>query len=142
MTNINTTNLADWMRKNAIGMLDQVERSVINHHALDRYPPHSILALNNDEYILTLAVAGFAKDELKVEVDDGFLTVSGSRDDYKLEEGARYIHQGISQRDFTKKWQLQDHMEVTKVALENGILAISLKINKPESKKPRVIDIL
>jgi molecular chaperone IbpA len=138
---IDTINLSDWLRRNAIGTLANIERN-FDMHLAEKYPPHSILSLDESNYVLTLAVAGFAKNELKVEVENDSLTISGVKGNVEMPEGAKMIHQGISFRDFTRKWKLEDHMEVDKVSLEDGLLIIKLKINKPETKKTKVHDIL
>lgn len=138
---IDTMNIADWLRKNAIGTLDNLERS-FDAQMLDKYPPHSILSLDENNYTLTLAVAGFTKNELKVEGSDGYLTITGTKSHTEMPEGAKMIHQGISFRDFTRKWKLAEYMEVEKVSLEDGLLIIKLVVNKPESKKPKIHDIL
>ncbi len=103
------------------------------------YPPYNIERRDENAYRVTLAVAGFAPDELSVEVKESTLTVRGQRKD-DVSDG-QLLHQGIASRAFERRFQLADHVVVTTANLENGLLSIDLVRELPESLKPRRIDI-
>ncbi|MCC6918897.1 MAG: Hsp20 family protein [Alphaproteobacteria bacterium] len=102
------------------------------------YPPYNIERLGDNEYRITMAVAGFSEADLGIEVKESALTVTG-----KQPEDAKrnYLHQGIAGRAFERRFQLADHVEVSGAKLEHGLLHIELKRVIPESKKPRRIEI-
>lgn len=104
------------------------------------YPPYNIELLGEDEYRITMAVAGFAASDIAIEVKGNALTVSGKKAD-KPETKAEYLHQGIASRGFERRFQLADHVEVKGAGLENGLLHISLKREIPEAMKPRTIPV-
>src|SRR6185437_2364530 len=103
------------------------------------YPPYNIERSGENAYRITLAVAGFSPEELKIEVKEQTLTVSGE----KAAEADKkaYLHRGIAARAFERRYQLADHVDVTGAAFENGLLHVDLVRNVPESKKPRTITI-
>jgi len=103
------------------------------------YPPYNIERLGENEYRITMAVAGFGQDEIKVEVKEQALNVSGAK---KLEEKEHeYLHRGIAARSFERRFQLADHVEVKGADLRDGLLHIDLVRNVPERLKPRNIAI-
>ena len=102
------------------------------------YPPYNIERADENNYRVTVAVAGFAEKDLNIEVRDGVLTVEGKRDP---ENKATYLHQGIAGRGFQRQFQLAEHMEVRGARLENGLLSVDLERMIPEEKKPRRITI-
>ncbi len=103
------------------------------------YPPYNIERLSEDTYRITMAVAGFGQDELKIEAKDTTLSVRGEK---KPVEGERhFLHRGIAERGFERRFQLADHVEVTGADLRDGLLHIDLKRNLPERMKPRTIAI-
>lgn len=102
------------------------------------YPPYNIERSDENNYRVTVAVAGFAEKDLGVEVADGVLTVSGKRE---IGAAPAYLHQGIAGRAFERKFQLAEHVEVKGAKLENGLLHIDLERIIPEAKKPRRIAI-
>ena len=103
------------------------------------YPPYNIERTADDAYRITMAVAGFTPDELKVEAKESTLTVSGEK---KPDEKERtFLHRGIAARNFERRFQLADYVEVTAAGFENGLLNIELKRNIPERMKPRQIAI-
>ena len=104
------------------------------------YPPYNIERSDENNYRVTLAVAGFAEKDLSVDVKDRVLTVTGKREEADKAQSA-FLHQGIAGRAFERSFQLAEHVEVTGAALENGLLHIDLKRELPESKKPRTIAI-
>jgi molecular chaperone IbpA len=105
------------------------------------YPPYNIEQLAEHEYRIELAVAGFSEDELDIQVQENVMTIIGKRipDD---ESGTRsYLHRGIAERSFERRFHLADNVEVSGAELLNGLLAIRLNREVPEAKKPRQIAI-
>ena len=103
------------------------------------FPPYNIERLAENEYRITMAVAGFADEDLKIEVKDTALTVKGER---KPDEKEReFLHRGIAARAFERRFQLADHVEVKGAELKNGLLNVDLVRNLPERMKPRTIAI-
>ncbi len=103
------------------------------------YPPYNIERLGESEYQITMAVAGFGQDELRVDVKEQTLTVVGEK---KPEEKEReFLHRGIAARTFERRFQLADHVEVKGADLKDGLLHIDLVRNVPERLKPRTIAI-
>jgi molecular chaperone IbpA len=103
------------------------------------FPPYNIERLGENEYRITMAVAGFSESDLNVEMKEGTLTVRGEK---KPEEKKReYLHNGIAARNFERRFRLADYVEVTAATLENGLLHIALKREIPEAMKPRTIAI-
>ena len=112
----------------------------------NNYPPYDIVQINDDEYMISLAVAGFGFDNLSVTKDKKFLIIEGkhSREnmDSAYEESAtKYLHKGISERSFRREFQLADHVEISNAHLELGILNVHLKREVPEEAKPKTIAI-
>ena len=103
------------------------------------YPPYNIELTGDDEYRITLAVAGFRSDELELEVRDNMLKVSGRK---KPEDGDRkFMHRGIANRNFERSYQLADYVRVDGADLQDGLLHIDLVREIPEAMKPRRIEI-
>ena len=102
------------------------------------YPPYNIEVTGDERYAVTLAVAGFSQDELDISVEKGVLTVRGRKDD---DTERKFLHQGIANRAFERKFNLADFVEVTGASLENGLLTIALRKEIPEAMKPRTIEI-
>jgi molecular chaperone IbpA len=105
------------------------------------YPPYNIELLEEDKYRITMAVAGFSKDDVVIEVQENTLLVSGKKEQAKQEEKRQFLHKGISERNFERKFQLGDNVKVLAADLDNGLLHIDLERIVPESKKPRRIEI-
>jgi molecular chaperone IbpA len=105
----------------------------------DGYPPYNIERLGDNDYRITMAVAGFGKDEFKIEVKEQTLVVSGEK---KPEIKDRvFLHRGIAARAFERRFQLADHVEVTGADFSDGLLHIDLVRNLPERMKPRTVSI-
>ena len=104
------------------------------------YPPYNIEVSGENEYRITMAVAGFADQELGVEVKENILTVSGARSDSEDDE-RRFLYRGIANRSFERKFQLADYVRVVDARLENGLLHIDLRREIPEAMKPRKIEV-
>lgn len=104
------------------------------------YPPYNILATGEDQYRITMAVAGFAEGELEIITEHNRLLVSGKSGDEQVEQG-EFLHRGIATRSFERRFNLADHVKVISASLENGLLHIDLEREIPEAMKPRTIKI-
>ncbi|MDH5526281.1 MAG: Hsp20 family protein [Nitrospirota bacterium] len=102
------------------------------------WPPYDIEVTGENRYRITMAVAGFSREDLKLEVREQALTVTAER---PHEEAREYLHRGIARRGFNQSFRLADHVKVTGADLENGLLTINLERELPESMKPRTIEI-
>ena len=103
------------------------------------YPPYNIERLDENEYRITLAVAGFSEDDLDVEVHENTLKITGSRKD--TGEGRDYLYHGIAGRSFERRFELAQHVRIAGASLINGLLNIDLQRELPEAMKPRKIAI-
>lgn len=103
------------------------------------YPPYNIELLAEDKYRITMAVAGFSREQIAIEVQENTLKVSGNKD--SKESDQKFLHKGISERNFERKFQLGDHVKVLAADMEHGLLHIDLERVIPEAKKPRKIEI-
>jgi|TARA_B100000530_G_scaffold236081_1_gene153306 molecular chaperone IbpA len=116
---------------------DRVFDAVNRLHSIEggqsnSFPPYNIKKLDDENYEITLALAGFKKSELSVVVEDGNLVVKGEQE--KSED--EFLHKGIAERNFTRTWALADEVKVSGSKLEDGVLTISLVHEIPEEKKP------
>lgn len=118
-----------------------LETGMLNEQS-SAYPPYNIVKLSDDEYRITMAVAGFGENDIDIVSQENQLTVSGriSGKDNGA-DGVTYLHRGIAERAFERRFQLADHIKVTTADLSNGLLTISLVREVPEAMKPRKIDI-
>ncbi|CCD99201.1 Hsp20 family protein [Bradyrhizobium sp. STM 3809] len=114
-------------------LLDETQRAVE-----DNYPPCNIERIGDDRYQISLALAGFAPDELSITAEHNVLTVEGRKADKETRE---YLYQGISSRPFKRQFNLADYVQVTSAAFDNGLLRIELVREIPEAMKPRRIAI-
>ncbi|NHK26511.1 Hsp20 family protein [Parvularcula flava] len=105
------------------------------------YPPYNIELADENNYRITLAVAGFGEDDLDIEVTEQTLAITGKRNEPEGGEQRQFLHQGIAGRSFERRFQLAEHVRVTGASLENGLLNIDLEREIPEAKKPRKIEI-
>jgi molecular chaperone IbpA len=148
MTNSKTLTLRSFdipsIHKFGIGfdnMFDELMR-VSAQQSGTNYPPYNIVQINEDEYTISLAVAGFGLDNLSVTKDKNFLIVEGKEYQSDSEKIVpNYLHKGISNRDFRREFQLADHVEISNAHLELGILSIHLRREVPEEAKPKTIAI-
>lgn len=106
----------------------------------DGYPPYNIEKVGDDDYRITMAVAGFREGDLTVEAKDGTVTVSGEIAKER-DEGRTYLYRGIAGRSFRRSFQLADHVRVCGAALEDGLLHVDLVRELPEALKPRTVEI-
>ena len=103
------------------------------------YPPYNIERVADNQYAITIAVAGFEDDDLEIEVENGVLRVTGKKAEES--EQREFLHRGIANRAFDRKFSLAEHVEVKGAALKNGLLTIGLVKRIPEAMKPKRIDI-
>jgi molecular chaperone IbpA len=118
-------------------LFDNFEQRFANQ-IQQNYPPYNILKHDDDTYEIEIAVTGFDKDEVIVEIDQNNLIVKGQRKEVDLVEPT-YLHRSLATRDFTRSWTLAEHMEVGEGRIKNGVLTIELKRVVPDSLKPRVL---
>ena len=105
---------------------------------IENWPPYDIAKTGDDSYRITMAVAGFAQEDLSITQQPHLLLVAGQRSG---DDQAQYLHRGIAGRGFERRFELADHVKVTSAAMENGLLTIDLAREIPEEMKPRRIEI-
>ena len=105
------------------------------------YPPYNIELLSEDQYRITMAIAGFSEQELEIESNQNTLIVTGTKANGSDKKDRKFLHQGIAERNFERKFQLGDHVKVIGAYMENGLLHIDLEREIPEALKPRKIAI-
>jgi molecular chaperone IbpA len=120
--------------------------SLLDQHAglesaAPTYPPYNIERTGENAYRITVAVAGFADDELSIETRENTLTIRGSKDATQKGEKREVLYQGIAARAFERRFQLADHVSATGAMTQNGLLHIDLVREVPEAQKPRTIAI-
>jgi len=103
------------------------------------FPPYNIERMGENEYRITMAVAGFSDSDLDIEVKEGMLSVRGEKPGETQDK--EYLHRGIAARSFERRFRLAEYVEVSGAALENGLLHVDLKREIPEAMKPRTIKI-
>ena len=104
------------------------------------YPPYNIERVGEDEYLISVAIAGFKPDDVNIEVKGGDLTISGKKNE-KPEAKSDFLHQGIAGRAFERRFQLADHVRIDGAKLDHGLLHLDLTRDLPEAVKPRRIPI-
>lgn len=125
--------------RSAIGfdrLANLIESAASNGNA--GYPPYNIEQLGDNDYRISMAVAGFTQEELELSFQENLLTVKGNK---QADTERHYLYQGIAERGFERRFQLADYVIVTEASLDNGLLSISLKRELPEALKPRRIEI-
>lgn len=119
---------------------DLISQALGGENPMGSYPPYNIEKTDENQYRVTLAIAGFTEDEISIEQEATVLKIEGSKA-AKGEDGKTYIHRGISGRAFNRQFQLADHVKVTNARLSNGLLEIDLERKVPKSSQPRSIKI-
>lgn len=109
--------------------------------AAGNWPPYDIVRTGEDSYQIVMAVAGFSLDELTLTDRPNLLVVSGAKKDAPAAADRVYLHKGIAEREFERRFELADHVKVAQASLQNGLLTISLQREIPEALKPRRIEI-
>jgi molecular chaperone IbpA len=120
-------------------MFDTFETRFANQ-VTTNYPPHNIARTDDQHYYIEIAVAGFKKDEISVEVEGDIITVKGERN--REEDNIQYLYRGLSARNFVRCFQMSDHMVLKGAQMQEGILRIDMEFIVPEDKKPRLVDIV
>lgn len=110
------------------------------HHQNGNYPPHNIVKYSDDSYGIEVAVSGFTKEEVTVEVDQDQLTIRGIKDQ-PPRAGIEYLHRGLAARDFEQTFTLAEYMTVRGAEVKDGMLKIEIERIIPEALKPRRIEI-
>lgn len=121
---------------------DRINNLIENAMRLDTapgYPPFNVEQVGDNDFRIELAVAGFGSDELTIEFKENTLLVSGKK--APVEEARRFLHRGIAERSFERRFSLADHVRVQGARLENGVLTVDLVRELPEALKPRTIAI-
>jgi molecular chaperone IbpA len=119
---------------------DRIFNEVETRHSQHtNYPPFNVIKHDEENIEIEIAVAGFYKEDLTVEVDQDQLIVKGRR--LKDDDASKYVYRGLAARDFDRAWTLAEHMEVGGVSLTNGILSVKITRIIPEVLKPRLIEI-
>ena len=138
---MNTIDLTPLYR-NSVGfdrLASLIDNALTSDTKTSTYPPYNIEMLGENSYTISLAVVGFSQDELDIQVEKGVLSVSGHKEKVKKER--KYLHQGIPNQTFERKFNLADYVEVTGADLSNGLLNIYLVKEVPERMKPKKISI-
>ena len=128
-------------RRSTVGF-DRLFDLLENHargNSSDNYPPFNIERRGNDAYRITLAVAGFKPAELDITAQQNLLVVQGRKGEETASEGSQFLHVGIAQRGFERRFELADFVRVENAALEDGLLVIDLVREVPEAMKPKKI---
>lgn len=115
------------------------ELETISTQKQNSFPAHDILRISEDEYEITLALSGFNKDDLSIDVHDGVLTIKGNGRSEVHDDKIQYLYKGIAKRSFEQKFRLEQYVDVKDAKLSNGLLTISLLREIPEERKPRQI---
>ena len=137
---LRTLGLPEFSR-HAIGfdrLFNEMEKTFANTRT-DNYPPYNIVKLDDTHYMIEVAVAGFAEDEIDIELKESTLIIKGAQ--VKRETEAEYVHRGISSRSFERTFTLADNMEVRNASVRNGVLSVDLEHVVPEEQKPKKIQI-
>ena len=114
--------------------------SSLSQFEIPKYPPYNIKKIDDNKYQLEMALAGFAKSDLEVEVKDNTLTVTGNSAD-DTETTNSFVYKGIAQRAFTRQWALMDYLKVFNANFKDGVLTVDMELNLPEDKKAKKIEV-
>ena len=120
-------------------MFNELERQFANSPNGNGYPPYNIAQINEDEFMISLAVAGFGMDNLSITTDGDQLKIEGTAP--KGDDDVNYLHKGIGGRNFRREFTLADHVNVVDATLDLGMLNVHLKREVPEALKPKTIKI-
>ena len=121
------------------GLFDELERIHTSARSgNDNYPPHNIVKIDDEKFLIELAVAGFTQDDISLEVKDGILKIKGA---VESDSEREYAWKGISSRKFEKSFRLSEFVVIDGADLENGILVVYARVELPEERRPRKIEI-
>jgi len=121
-----------------LGFNDQFARWETNKKSLSSFPPYNVKKIDEDNYVVELAVAGYDRDDIDVTVDKDTLIIKSEREN---DDKSDYLHKGIAGRNFTQTFTLGEYMIVKSASLDNGLLTVKIERELPESAKPRQIKI-
>ena len=121
-----------------LGFNDQFARWETNKKSLSSFPPYNVKKIEEDNYVVELAVAGYDRDDIDVTVDKDTLIIKSEREN---DDKSDYLHKGIAGRNFTQTFTLGEYMIVKSASLDNGLLTVKIERELPESAKPRQIKI-
>ena len=127
-------------RRSSVGfdrLFDMLENSTLGQNG-ENYPPFDLIRLDDNSYRIELAVAGFSRENIEITAQQNVLIIRGERSD---SNGSDYVHRGIANRSFERRFALADHIQVRGADLKDGMLSIDLVREIPEAMKPRRIDI-
>jgi len=139
---LTTRTLPGFLNERGIGfdrMFNMIDDAVA-YTGNTTYPPYNVIQLNEDDYLVELALAGFTLDDLEITQDGNKLRVEGRKPEIENDE-PNYLHRGISARAFTREFVLAEHVTVEDATFENGIMSVKLHRDLPEAMKPRQIKI-
>ena len=111
-----------------------------NQISTSNYPPYNLIKADDDNYAIQMAIAGFTKSEIAVEIDDGTLIITGTKETAPSADNL-YLHRGLSFRDFNRTFALAEHVQVVSATIQDGILSVYLTRIVPEDKKRKLIEI-
>ena len=114
--------------------------SSLSQFEIPKYPPYNIKKVDDNKYQLEMALAGFAKTDLEVEVKDNTLTVTGNSTD-DTENTNSFVYKGIAQRAFTRQWTLMNYLKVFSANFKDGVLVVDMELNEPEEDKAKKIEV-
>lgn len=143
MTKLSTFDLSPLYR-NSIGidrLMSHMVQQLEGSEGSKNYPPYNIINVDEHNYLIELAVAGFGKDDISITEHDGTLEISGEKVETEEENEKNYAHKGISARRFTRSFNLADYVVVKGAGMQDGILTLSLERIVPEEMKPKTIAI-
>jgi molecular chaperone IbpA len=106
------------------------------------YPPYNIEKIAENLYDIVVAVAGFEKNEINVEIDQDQLVIRGEKSTVQQPAAPEYLHRGLAFRDFERRFTLAEHMEVVKAEIKNGLLTVQIERKVPEALLPRKVEVL
>ena len=134
--------LNDPFFKHSVGfdrLFNQLDVINNNHHLESTYPPYNIIKTGDETFSIELAVAGFKKDELSIQLKDNTLTIKGESN--SKNSNGDYLHKNIARRSFSKDFTLAENIEIGDAEFEDGVLSVSLTHNIPEEQRPKEISI-
>ena len=114
--------------------------SSLSQFEIPKYPPYNIKKVDDNKYQLEMALAGFTKTDLEVEVKDNTLTVTGNSAD-DTENTNSFVYKGIAQRAFTRQWTLMNYLKVFSANFKDGVLVVDMELNEPEEEKGKKIEV-
>jgi molecular chaperone IbpA len=137
--NKNWVETFDPFKNLTVGFDDVFEQlSELSRFEIPKYPPYNIKKTEGNKYQLEMALAGFSKVDLDVEVKDNTLTISGNNSD---KEDSGFIYKGIAQRAFTRQWALVDYLKVFSAKFKDGVLVVDMELDLPKDKEPKKVKI-